>query len=141
MTDIEAIKTFIAGYSGLPALARVHVDFLPETNDVYSIEETPTERIVSTNIDGSSTRQVDFVFAARFLYSDEARNNLSNSGFFEGFANWLEACTKQGNLPTLDTGKTATKIEALSSGYLYGVVNDLSAARYQIQCRLTYDMD
>ncbi len=81
------------------------------------------------------------MFAARLFYSDEARNNIDNSGFNENFAEWLEEETEKGNLPVLGAGKTAIKIEAMSSGYLFDISGDLSNARYQIQCRLIYDQE
>ena len=45
------------------------------------------------------------------------------------------------HLPIMRDGLTPTKIEAMSSGYLFDVSGDLSNARYQIQCRLIYDKE
>lgn len=125
----------------LSTLARVNVDFLPENPETYSIEAEPTEYIIETYLDGSSVRQFVFTFASRLYYSEEIRNNIDNSGFFETFADWLETQSEQGVLPVLDTGMKASKIEAVSSGYLFDISGDFSNARYQIQCRLTYDKD
>ena len=82
-----------------------------------------------------------FVFASRFYYSDETRNNIENSGFYEDFSDWLDEQTKTGNLPAMREGLIPSKIEAMSSGYLFDVSGDLSNARYQIQCRLIYDKE
>ena len=62
------------------------------------------QTIVAQNVDGSTRRQFSFVFAAQLAYSDEARNNIDNSGFYESFADWLERCTAGGKLPA-QTGK------------------------------------
>lgn len=141
MTIVESVKNYILTCPLLGDLGRLNIDFLPEDPDTYSIEEIPAQAIMKTYIDGSTERQFVFVFASRFLYSEEVRNNIENSGFYEQFAEWLEQQTEAENLPELSAGKTATKIEAMSSGYLYDISGDFSNARYQIQCRLIYDKE
>lgn len=141
MTIIESVKNFILNCPYLGELARVNVDFLPECPDTYSIEEVPTQTVIKRYLDGSSERQFLFTFAARLNYSDEVRNNIDNSGFFEDFANWLERCTEKDIFPEMSEGMTPSKIEAISSGYLFDVSGDLSNSRYQIQCRLIYDKE
>lgn len=138
MTIIESVKTYIKTCPALNELARVNVDFLPEKPDTYSIEEVPTETIIEKYLDGSSKRQFTFVFAARLNYSDEIRNNIDNSGFYEDFAAWLEECSDNEILPEMAAGLDPVKIEALSNGYLFDISGDLTNARYQIQCRLIY---
>lgn len=141
MAIIESIKTFIATCPYISGFKRLCVDFLPDDTETYSIEEIPAQTVLQAFLDGSSERQYVFVFAARLFYSDEVRNNIDNSGFYENFADWLEEQTEAENLPSLGTGKTATKIEAMSSGYLFDISGDLTNARYQIQCRLIYDQE
>ena len=141
MTLVESVKEFISKCPHLTDLAKVNVDFLPEKPDTYSIEQVPTQPIIRQYLDGSSERQFTFVFASRFYYSEETKNNINNSGFYENFSKWLEECTLNGTLPELEEGMTPTKIEALSNGYLYNINGDLANARYQVQCRLIYDKD
>lgn len=141
MAIIEAVRDYILTCPLLKDLARINVDFLPEDASTYSIESVPTQTIISTDIDGSTTRQFVFVFASRLFYTDELRNNIDNSGFYEDFENWLEANSENDVFPTLDEGLTPTKIEAISSGYLFDIAGDYSNARYQIQCRLIYDKE
>lgn len=141
MKIIESVKNFILTCPYLAELAAVNVDFLPDSPDTYSIEEVPTNAVIQTYLDGSQERQYVFVFASRFYYSDETKNNIENSGFYEDFSDWLDEQTQNGNLPVMRDGLTATKIEAVSSGYLFDISGDLSNARYQIQCRLIYDKE
>ncbi|MEE0981168.1 MAG: chloramphenicol resistance protein [Acutalibacteraceae bacterium] len=141
MTIIESVKNFIMTCPFLAELARVNVDFLPENSDTYSIEEVPSQIIIKEYLDGSSERQFVFVFAARLNYSDELRTNIDNSGFFEDFAEWLEKCTREEVFPEMKEGLTPSKIEAISSGYLFDISGDLTKSRYQIQCRLIYDKE
>lgn len=141
MTIIESVTKFIMSCPFLTELAKVNVDFLPADPDTYSVEEVPSETIRKRYLDGSSERQFIFTFAARLNYSDEVRNNIDNSGFFEDFEDWLEECTDKEIFPELKEGLTPLKIEAISSGYLFDVSGDLSNSRYQIQCRLIYDKE
>ena len=141
MTIIESVTKFIMSCPFLTELAKVNVDFLPADPDTYSVEEVPSETIRKRYLDGSSERQFLFTFAARLNYSDEIRNNIDNSGFFEDFEDWLEECTEKEFFPELKDGLTPLKIEAISSGYLFDVSGDLSNSRYQIQCRLIYDKE
>ena len=108
---------------------------------MFSLEETPSTTVVNTDIDGTEHRQFNFVFAARFPYSDELKNNIDNCGFYEQFENWLSDCSEAGMLPNLEDGLTATDIRATSHGYLYDMASDFRTARYQIQCRLLYDYE
>ena len=121
MTIIESVTRFIMSCPFLNELAHVNVDFLPADPDTYSVEEVPSETIRKKYLDGSSERQFMFTFAARLSYSDEVRNNIDNSGFFEDFEEWLEKCTETDNLPELREGLTPFKIEAISSGYLFDI--------------------
>ena len=141
MTIIDSVTKFIMSCPFLTELAKVNVDFLPADPDTYSVEEVPSETIRKRYLDGSSERQFLFTFAARLNYSDEVRNNIDNSGFFEDFEDWLEECTDKEIFPELKEGLTPLKIEAISSGYLFDVSGDLSNSRYQIQCRLIYDKE
>ena len=141
MTIIESVRDYILTCPLLEELARINVDFLPEDANTYSIESVPTQTIISTDIDGSTTRQFTFVFASRLLYTPELRNNIDNSGFYEDFENWLETNSENGVFPVLAEGLTPTKIEAISSGYLFDIAGDFTDARYQIQCRLIYDKE
>ena len=141
MKIIESVKNFILTCPCLDELAAVNVDFLPESASTYSIEEVPVNSVLQTYLDGTQERQFVFVFASRFYYSDETRNNIENSGFYEDFSDWLDEQTKVGNFPIMRDGLTPSKIEAMSSGYLFDVSGDLSNARYQIQCRLIYDKE
>lgn len=141
MTIIESVKQFISTCPVFDKLAQVNVNFLPEDTNTYSVEQVPTQQIIKQYIDGSSECQFVFVFASRLQYSDELKNNIDNSGFFELFSNWLEECSRNGNLPQMADGLTPLKIEALSNAYLFDIAGDFTTARYQIQCRLLYDKE
>ena len=141
MAIVEHLQSFLADCPLFAEFKRLYVDFLPEDTNTLSIEGVPANAIVRQYVDGSSERQYVFVVAARLFYSEETRNNIENSGIYEAFAEWLEEQSNNDNLPSLGEGKQATKIEAMSSGYLFDISGDLTNARYQIQCRLIYDQE
>lgn len=138
---IEKIREFIATCPFLDTNGAIYIEWLGNEAVEYSIEETPSNPIVSTNIDGSTTRQLTFTFASREWYSRELLQNIANSNFYKNFADWLMLQTELDNLPDLGENKVATKIEATSSGYLFNTNAGLQTARYQIQCRLLYEQD
>lgn len=137
---IESIRDFIQEWL-LNNGERLNVEFLGEEPIQYVIEEVPCNIIMEKNIDGSSSRQYKFNFASREYFSQEARQNINNSRFYENFARLLEECSNKGDLPKLEGGRQATKIEALSSGYVFSTTPNLDKAKYQIQCVLEYDQD
>lgn len=141
MSIIESIREYLLKCPYLNELAKVNVDFLPEDPMTYSIEQTPSEPIIKRYLDGTTDRQITFVFACRMFYSDERINNINNSGFFEKFQEWLFDNSDNDILPELEEGLIPNRIEAISSGYLYDISGDLSNARYQIQCRLLYEKE
>lgn len=138
MKLIESIRNFIMT---CPLLAdgRLNVDYLGFEPTEYSIDGTPVEPVIKRYVDGGTVRQYNFVFASVEVYGQDTLNNMANSGFYEDFANWLEACSKEGTLPEMDSGKEPLRIEALNTGYLFDTTTH--TGRYQIQCRLIYRMD
>lgn len=139
---IEAIRNYIRTcsclqeFEGVPGLVKVNVDYLEENSTVYSIEEVPTDPIIKKYINGDSIRQFQFIFASREPYGADVLQNISNSGFYEDFANWIEAQNNNDNLPILDDGYESQEIKVLSPGYAFQV--DVDKARYQIELRLKY---
>lgn len=138
---IEAIRDFIKTCPLIDKNNRINVDYLGNEPIEYTIDPVPTTKRISTNIDGSSERQQLFNFASREYYSREVAQNIANSKFYEDFSEWLDEQSEKDILPNLGNGKTATRIEAVTSGYLYSTTTGLNNAKYNIQCRLVYDQE
>ena len=137
MNIVESIKEYI----GIcPYLANINgginVNYLGENTVSYMIEELPREQILKKYIDGSSLRQYCFMFVSREVYGQDIVQNIANSEFYENFAKWLELQSDINNLPILDNGKVAQKIEVLASGYVFE--KNLDKAQYKIECRVVY---
>jgi len=136
MSLISAVQTYIKTYSQLATNAPVWVDYIGKTPTQYAISPLPGARIIETTITGKTTREFPFAFELVEFTADDAQR-LENLGFFEAFADWLETQTNAGTLPTLASGKTSEKIEALGWGYLLDE-GESGTGVYQIQCKLTY---
>lgn len=135
MTIIESLYNY---FLSCPLLynGKINIDYLPETPTEYTIDVSPTTKIVKAYINGDSIRQYLFTIGSREYYGTDVLQNLANSGFYEKFADWVEKQSNEGNLPILADGSTPQKIEILSTGYMFG--GNADTARYQIQCRLIY---
>lgn len=132
---INALEQYFIGCDLLRD-GSLRVDYLGERPVEYVIETLPCDPIVQRYIDGSSIRQYLFAFGSREYYSQERLQNIQNSAFYERLADWVETKSNAGDLPELQDGKEAQRLEAVSSGYLYD--GSMSNARYQIQLRLIY---
>lgn len=135
---IQAIYDFMRGCPLLDEDGKVRVNFLGEEPIEYVIEEVPAEPIVKLYIDGSSIRQVLFIFGSREDYDKNAIQNMVSSGFYERLSGWFEEQTQNDNLPILPEGMTALSVEAITTAYAMEADELGKTARYQIQCRLEY---
>lgn len=144
MTIIESLVEYFSDQDCEPIYnlgSTPKVDFLSDKGKSFSIEPIATNPVVSNYIGGGGERQYTFSLAVKFNYSDEAKMNLDNSGFFEELEEWLDTQNKEGNLPDLGDGKTAEAIEVVSNGFLFGVTSDWKYGRYEIQLRLLYEVE
>lgn len=142
MAIIEAIRNYLMECELLQEFGNdLNVEFLPSEINTFSIEEVPNDTKVSVDIIGNKTCQFTFILASRFIYNDEARQTIDNSGWYEAFANWIDEQDALGNYPDLGEGREATRIEVLTSGYLFNIALGGRDARYQVQLRLTYDIE
>lgn len=139
MTDIESIKLFLQRYLAHEGSLEkfVHVDWLREEAPNFSVETVPTDPVIKRYSNGAGIYQYVFVFASRNYHSLDDFQNIDNLGFYEDFLEWLEIKNRNNDLPEMETGKSAQKMEALTRGYLMSE-DGTQTARYQIQCRLLY---
>ena len=138
---IKALYDYILECPYLTKLNNIFVNFLDKDSLNYSIEEVPGKTIVSKHVDGSSERQITFTFASVFDFSEEIETQINDSGFYEDFSEWIEENDYKGVYPELKEGLTPTSIEVVTSGYLYSIISGHRKARYQIQCKLTYEKE
>ncbi len=112
----------------------VQQDRLEENVTAYCIESTPAEPILKRYANGDTVRQYVFALCSRELYDPE--ENKDTSEFYEKFADWLEQCTREGELPALSGAMQSKSIRATTDGYLYD--NQETKCQYRIQCQFVY---
>lgn len=139
MTIVSSLKTYLLTYSSLSTDAPMWVNHLGKDPTEYSIVPLPGDQVVEEYLDGSTLREFPFAFQSAESTADELER-LETIGFYEAFADWLESQTVAGTFPTLASGKTPEKIEALGWGFLYEQ-GESHTGVYQIQCALTYEQD
>lgn len=135
MSMIGSIRAFMLQCPFLKE-GPVGVDYLGAHPRAYSVDQVPGSSVVKWYSGGSSIRQALFNFAGREPYGESEEENLDNAAFYEQLGEWLEQQSRAGNLPVLDEGQQAQKIEAVTGGYVLNT--GTNEARYQVQCRLTY---
>jgi hypothetical protein len=136
MSIIESIKTYLYTYTGLKSGAPIWVNYLEENPTSYSINPLPGEGAIEEYIGGGSLEVYPFEFNVMESTADEPER-LDNIGFFESFREWLKNQSNSGILPTMESGKTPYKIEAVAGAYLYEQ-GESETGIYQILCQLIY---
>jgi hypothetical protein len=139
MSIIESLRTYLAAYTGLEDGAPLWVNHLRAMPTSYAIVQLPGARVLETEITGKTLREYPFAFQSMESTADDLER-LENLGFFESFADWLEAQSEAGTLPDLGAGKAATAIVATSWGYLFEQ-GQSETGIYQITCRLEYEQN
>lgn len=139
MSIIESLRTFFTTCPLLDEAGKIGVDYLGDEPVEYVIEAVPCAPVLTQYTDGGSKRQFLFVFASRAAYGSDALNNMVNCGFYEAFADWLEAQNRRNHFPDLPDGKIPVAIKPLTCGYLFDAGPD--TGRYQIQCQLIYTQE
>lgn len=135
MSDIKAIQDFLLSYQSLEDDRPVWVEMLGEEPLSYTVFLVPGKQ-VTEDIMGNKTVSYPFGFGAMEVIADNSA--LVTAEFYEEFADWLEEQTEGGNLPTLDTGKTALSIEALDTATI--IERAEKTGVFQILCRLIYEV-
>lgn len=137
MSLLSAVRTYLAGYTGLKDGAPLWVNHLGPSPTEYAIVPLPGPKVVEIYLNGGSVREFPFAFQSMESTADDLER-LESAGFFESLADWFESQTAAGTLPTLATKKTATAIEAMGWAYLFEQ-GQSETGIYQVQCKLTYD--
>lgn len=127
-------------FAGCPRIAEgvLRADFLGSEENDFTLECVPCDPVIKRYVGGSTLRQYLFIIGTRQAYGEDTLQNIANSGLCEDIFAWIEEQNSARNLPRLPDGMTAQKIEGISTAYLLDEDSQKFAARYQIQCRLTY---
>lgn len=130
---IEKIKDFINKCTLLTG-KKINTDYLNEKIESYSIDQTPSNPIITKYTDGESRNQLTFDFTVKVSFN--ALENIKNSKFCEDLTEWIEKQNDIGNLPEIEG---IVLIECTSPGYIIQTTE--TTAVYVIQMRIEYDKE
>ena len=85
-------------------------------------------------LDYQTERYIKALESYEELYGEQ--ENGDTAEFYEKFADWLDECTANGNLPELSGQLQSRSIRATTGGYLYD--NQGTKCQYRIQCQFIY---
>lgn len=139
VSTINAIREYIKTCPLLDRGRILAVDRLGIDPVEYTIDTVPCEPVIRDYTDGSSIRQIEFIFGSREAYGRDVLQNIMNSDFYEKFAAWIESQNSKEIYPDFGDYRDVQSVEVLTNGYAFDVTPD--SARYQIQLRVTYYQD
>ena len=98
-SKMELIKEFI---ETCPLLknGKINVDYLKDTPQSYSIDETPSNTFLNQFKDGGMRKQILFNFSMQADFS--VLENIKNSKFCDDFTEWIEKQDNKRNLPKIN---------------------------------------
>lgn len=139
VSTTNAIREYIKKCPYLKNGRILGVDRLGADPIEYTIDTVPCEPIIKQYTDGSSVRQIEFIFGSREKYGQDVMQNIMNSDFYEKFACWIEQQDEEQIFPDFGKWRSPLSVEVLTNGYAHDVTPNTS--RYQIQLRITYYQD
>ncbi len=132
---IDSLKDFFAQCPLLEG-AWLNVNYLGKNSGDYSLEGLPTSPAIKKYVDGGELRQYAFVFASREYYDEDRLRNTETAEFYERLCAWIEKKNSARELPALEDGLTAQRLEVTDTGFVAAAA--MGSARFQLQCRLIY---
>lgn len=134
---IKYISDFVKTSPVLEEIKKLNIDYLGTGEGECVIESVPADPIIKRYVDGTTQRQLLFVFASKEFYGGDELENLDNLGFYESLQAWFEEVTDKNLFPPMGAGREPLSIQALTSGYIFDASEE-NRARYQLQARFTY---
>lgn len=135
----DSIRTWFRTCPAVKKGNRFRVDYLGSDPTEYTIFATPSPLNSKVDILGNvvfaPTQTLNFIFASRETYGADVLQNLANLGFYDSVIDWIYEQNKSKNFPTIREGTVISIMPSLTQ-YVFEAGTD--AARYQIQCKLTY---
>lgn len=136
MSIIDSLKAYFGTFSGVTGSV-ILTDFLGSLPEQFAIVPLSGERVTAVYLNDTKVKEFPFAFQA-MKYSADEFERMTNVGFYDEFADWMDDQTDADILPTLSAGRTAQSIQALGQGYLL-TDGEAKTGIYEIQCKLVYE--
>lgn len=142
MPELNNIEQLRAWFRTCPAIEsgnRFRVDYLSENPTEYAIYAVPSAINYKENVLGEEIplpiQTLNFIFASKESYGADVQQNLANLGFYDAVVTWILEQNALRNFPTVNEGRVKSIVPTLTA---YPAQIGSSAAKYQIQLKLTY---
>lgn len=135
---IKEIRKWLLTCECFNELKNLGVDFLSSDSNSASIEKAPGKKKIEERINGDTLEEQNIILRAWFPYSEDLKQNIENSEFYENLSDWIDSQIKINNFPNLGKNKICTNIEVVSNDYLMSLSDNLRKACYQMQLKIEY---
>lgn len=139
INDTEELRRWFRQCPVLNPTNKFGVDYLPETTTEYAIYSSPTAIRTHQNVLDetvlSDVQELNFIFAAKVDFGNDVKHNLANLAFFQSVCAWVVIQNNNKNFPAIREGKVQSLVPTITA---YPAEVGPSAAKYQIQLKLTY---
>ena len=137
--NIEALRTWFRTCPAILKGNRFRVDYVAESPTEYAIYAVPSALRYHENILGEEVpddiQTQNYIFASKEPYGADIQQNIANLGFHQAVTDWILEQNAAHNFPAWGDGSIKSIVPTLT-GYPAQVGS--SAAKYQIQLRITY---
>lgn len=137
--NIEALREW---FRECPEISRdnyFRADFLAPDPTEYAIFSVPSALAFHENILGEyeldDIQSQNFIFSSKEHYGADTRQNMENLAFYQKVTAWILEQNNAGSFPEWDEGRVRSIVPTLTA---YPAQVGSSAAKYQIQIRVTY---
>lgn len=130
-TRIKRLREYL--FTIFTNATQINADMLGADINKVSLDRVPSPSEISKWIIGTTKHKDIYNVRFRFPYSQDAKNNLKNIGFFENFENTILENNRNGILPQIDG---IERIECLNTGTLSNATTN--TAEFDIQIQITY---
>lgn len=135
---IEAVRTWLKNCTCFDEIKEFGVDFLSSDANTASIEKAPGMKTIERKVNGDTIKEMNVILRAWFPYSDEIRQNIENSNFYEELSDWIEEQVNDNDLPVFNANKVCTNVEVTTSDYLMAISDNMRKGCYQMQLKVEY---
>lgn len=137
--NIESLRAWFRECPAIGKSARFRADFLSTDPTEYAIFSVPSSLAYRENILGEEVLEdiqtQNFIFSSKEFYGPDTKQNIANIGFYQTVTNWILEKNARREFPEWDGGIVKSIVPTLTA---YPSQVGSSAAKYQIQIRVTY---
>lgn len=131
---ISAIKTWL---NSSKLFEKIAVDFQSESNETYSINSVPCNRLLREDIEGNKKMQYPVQITSRVFTATDI-DRIANLNFLDEVVDWIVLQNKNENYPDFGPSIEVEKCEVTNYGYLFDNNEQSQSGVYQLQIKFYY---